>query len=346
MPPILSFDRTNLLPLRQGSGFQMDDYWVWCGSVVRDQEGTYHMFASRWPRTLPFHPGWLTNSQVIRATSPTPDGPYKFAAVVFEPRGPAFWDGDSTHNPHITRIGDKYALFYMGTRTPLPSVAPNESLSMTDPRVIVARSNKRIGLALADHPAGPWKRLDAPILLPKPETFYDFFTSNPAPLIEADGSVLLVFKSRRYKPDRKHSDMMLGVAKAPRPEGPYEVVTPDPIFGGPGKPALEDPFIWRSERGIELIAKDMTGAYSGQAGAGMRAVSRDGIKWELDDPPHSWDRTFEFEDGSTVTVGSAERPFLLFDEGRPTHLFLSMSDGPGGFAGLTRTWIQAVRLRR
>jgi hypothetical protein len=46
--------------------------------------------------------------------------------------------------------------------------------------VIVARSNKRVGVAIADHPAGPWQRLDHPLLLPRPGHFDDFFTSNPA----------------------------------------------------------------------------------------------------------------------------------------------------------------------
>ena len=34
-------------------------------------------------------------------------------------------------------------------------------------------------------------------------------------MVHADGSVLMVFKSRRYKPDGTHSGMMLGLARAP-----------------------------------------------------------------------------------------------------------------------------------
>src|SRR5205814_477401 len=37
-----------------GGGFQMDGYWVWCSSVVKGDDGLYHMFASRWPKRLPF----------------------------------------------------------------------------------------------------------------------------------------------------------------------------------------------------------------------------------------------------------------------------------------------------
>ncbi|MEG2500550.1 MAG: hypothetical protein RSA78_05740, partial [Oscillospiraceae bacterium] len=41
-----------------GGGFSMEGYWVWCGSVIKGEDGKYHMFASRWKKTLPFHPGW------------------------------------------------------------------------------------------------------------------------------------------------------------------------------------------------------------------------------------------------------------------------------------------------
>jgi hypothetical protein len=139
--------------------------------------------------------------------------------------------------------------------------------------------------------------------------------------------------------------MMLGVAKAPHFAGPYEVITPEPIFGGPGKPAVEDPFIFRSARGIELLAKDMTGAYCGEAGGGIHAFSPDGLNWRLSDRPQSWSRTLTLTDDRRVTFGSAERPFILFEDGKPTHLFLSMADGPGGFANISETWVQPIRIK-
>ncbi len=42
-----------ILPAPVGGGFVMEDYWIWCGSVIKGEEGQYHMFASRWPRSLP-----------------------------------------------------------------------------------------------------------------------------------------------------------------------------------------------------------------------------------------------------------------------------------------------------
>lgn len=36
--------------------FQMEGYWVWGSSVVKSPDGKYHMYVSRFPKSLPFHP--------------------------------------------------------------------------------------------------------------------------------------------------------------------------------------------------------------------------------------------------------------------------------------------------
>ena len=65
-----------ILPAPVGGGFVMEDYWVWCGSVIQGEDGQYHMFASRWPGSLPFFDGYKVGSEVVRAVSGTPEGPY------------------------------------------------------------------------------------------------------------------------------------------------------------------------------------------------------------------------------------------------------------------------------
>ena len=94
-----------MLPAPVGSGFEMDGYWVWDGSVIKGEDGRYHMFASRWPKIYPMHPGWMIASEVVRASCDTPDGKYEFEEVVLPARGPQYWDGRATHNPQITKQG-------------------------------------------------------------------------------------------------------------------------------------------------------------------------------------------------------------------------------------------------
>lgn len=90
---------STMLPAPRGGGFRMEGYWVWCGSVVQGEDGKFHMFASRWPKTLPMHPGWMTASEIVRADSDTPEGPYRFCEVALPARGAEYWDGRCTHNP-------------------------------------------------------------------------------------------------------------------------------------------------------------------------------------------------------------------------------------------------------
>src|SRR5688500_18798390 len=68
--PATDFPAMGIVP--RAGGFCMDGYWVWCGSVIKAEDGKYHMFASRWPRNITFHPGWMTDSEVVRAVSDTP----------------------------------------------------------------------------------------------------------------------------------------------------------------------------------------------------------------------------------------------------------------------------------
>lgn len=61
--------------------FAMEDYYIWDSSVIL-VDGIYHMFASRWPKSLGFGSNWLFNSEIVHATSSTPEGPYIFQNVV------------------------------------------------------------------------------------------------------------------------------------------------------------------------------------------------------------------------------------------------------------------------
>lgn len=36
--------------------FECEGYWAWGSSVVKGDDGKYHMFVSRFPKSLPFHP--------------------------------------------------------------------------------------------------------------------------------------------------------------------------------------------------------------------------------------------------------------------------------------------------
>ena len=100
--------RERILPTEEKFGFHQDDYWTWCGSVIKGEDNKYHMYASRWTKKLSFEIYWLTNSEIVHAVSDKPEGPYSFSDVVLAPRGEQYWDGKMTHNPAIRKIGNTY----------------------------------------------------------------------------------------------------------------------------------------------------------------------------------------------------------------------------------------------
>jgi hypothetical protein len=330
-----------------GGGFTQEGYWVWCSSVVKGDDGLYHMFASRWPKRLPFHPGWMVASEVVHATAKTAEGPYTFSDVSLPARGAQYWDGRSTHNPRIVRHKDKYVLFYMGSTHPFAEIADGKTLTLDSPYATVGRSNKRVGVAIASSPFGPWKRLDAPVLDTKPGTFYSFLTSNPAPLINDDGSVILVFKARAYRDKYPfQGDMTLGVAKAPRIEGPYTVASPEPIFGLGRGGEMEDPFLWKDAAGYHMLAKDQRGTITGEFHGGLLAHSKDAIHWQIDPNPKAYTRTVTWTDGTVQVMGQLERAYPLIENGVITHLFFAAMDGSGGFQNGTKSWSLVLKMKK
>ncbi len=334
-----------LLPAPKNGGFAMDDQWVWCGSVIQGEDGRYHMFASMWTKDVTFPPHWLTNSAVVRASSDTPEGPYTYEEHVLPPRGEGFWDGRMTHNPTIHKSGGTYLLYYTGSTYSGPTPSKDHNLTgnaHTNPVLAEARANQRIGLATAPSVFGPWTRRDQPVLDPRPGKWDGLMTTNAAPCVLDNGAVLLV-----YKAVGKQKDLLrMGVARADHFEGPYLRLKDDPIFNFDDTgDHVEDAYVWRSGERFELIMKDMKGGICGEAQAGIHAVSPNGVDWTISDPPKAYSRTVRWDDGSVTTQGHLERPQLLIQDGKPTHLFAATANGRGGFGNMDRSWNMVIPLR-
>lgn len=341
------FSRIRTIP--RNGGFRQEGFRIWGSSVARGEDGRYHMFASRVPEYIQFHPGWMIASEIVRASSDTPEGPYKFEEIVLSPRGAEYWDGRSTHNPRVIKVGSKYVLFYMGSTHPFEDVTPKNAHLLTPQSswCIVGRSNKRIGIAVSDSVKGPWKRFEEPVLKTKPGTYYSFLTSNPAPAIGPDGRIYLIFKSRQYV-GHKHSSMNIGLAVAQSFGAPFEVIADSPLFSKTTIGQVEDPFLWADNEGFHMLAKDQDGSVTSEKGAGILAHSPDCLKWELDPAPKAYSRTITWEDGITETLGNMERVSGLLDEqGNLTHLFFAIWKGTDGFnaeSPMAKAWNIAVPL--
>jgi hypothetical protein len=338
------YSRIDVAPI--DGGLEMEDYWVWGSAVVKGDDNLYHMYASRWPKSLPFHPGWMVASEIVHAVSETPEGPYEFSDVAMGARGAQYFDGRSVYNPSVLKHKDLYVMFYGGSTHPFADVTDPDTLTLQSAYTTVARSNKRIGIATSKTPYGPWVRRNAPALLTHPEKFYSFLTSNPSPWINEDGSVDLIFKTRSYGDKYPfQTKMKIGIAKAPSIDGPFEVASDEPVFSTENFGVVEDPFIWKDKTGYHMIAKDQYGDLTGKWHSGVMAHSTDAIKWELDKEPLAYVREIEWSDGRTIEMGQLERPFGLIQDGKLTHLFFATMDGPGEFNNSTKSWNMVLPLK-
>jgi hypothetical protein len=322
--------------------FEREDHYVWCPSVVRDDHGRYHLFASSWPKTLPFMASYPLNSRVVRAVADRPEGPFVYQEDALSDRGSRYWDGRALHNPQVHRIGNRFVLFYIGTTFEGDRPRTREELSRSAQLVEAAYNRFRIGCATAPSPEGPWTRLDEPVLDIRPGRWDTTITTNPSVCVCVDGSLLMIYRSNTPRGCR------LGIALAAGLGDPFERLSDEPILTGM---SLEDPFIWQDRTtGIfEMIAKDLSGRVCGEFHAGVHAVSHDGVHWKAAPEPKAYSRALRYADGSIRTVGHLERPFILFDENvSPVMLYFATTVPEGAFGSIDavnkHTWITGVPL--
>ena len=313
-----------IIPPKKNQGLRQDGYFIWCGSVIADEKGCYHMFASRWSKEKTFS-GWVTVSKIVRAVSDKPEGPFEIVEEL-DVLNQQDWSAKMTHNPTVTKYKDKYYLFYIGTT--YADHVPDVPFEVKNHP---ARFNQRIGVAYASSPEGPWTPSAAnPILKPRKDEWDSTFVSNPSVCIVDDNEVRLVYKAKWHADDR----LILGLAVANDPEGPYERQGPSPLFSHD----VEDPFIWKDGDMFWMIAKDMSGKLVGKYN-GILFQSKDGYDWELSEHPLAWDHQVVWDDGTVEDIPLVERPQLLIVDGKPICFYTAVGDG------INNTYNLARRLR-
>jgi hypothetical protein len=299
-----------------GRILELEGYYVWCNTPFEDPQGRTHVFFSRWPAAKGMG-GWINSSEIAHAIAETPEGPFRVTGPVLSPRGPGHWDATTCHNPHITRVGNRYALFYLGN-----------SNGRTD--------TKRIGLALSDSLEGPWQRPDQPLLDVGPKGAWDdHCTTNPSFIRHPNGEYWLYYKSwntadyESGKPPVR-GNRKYGVAIADRLEGPYRRHPRNPLidFSGRGESRqCEDAFLWRQDGRFRMIVRDM-GVFNHEVG--LYLESNDGLAWS--DPTVAYHELSHYVEQPPRPrhlnrYGRLERPQLLLRNGKPAYLFGASQGG-------------------
>lgn len=306
-----------------------DSLWnIWCGSMIKGDDGKFHLFYSRWPRQVG-HEGWISHSEIAHAVAESPNGPYVHSDIALPATDSVRWDGAMTHNPYIIKHKGKFYLYYIGTHGKPMGI--DEKFKPYSKEWWERRNTQRIGVAVSDSPYGPWNRKEQPVLdVSEDSTAFDaMMVSNPAVCEGRDGKFVMLYKAVCKNGTIKGGRVRFSVAFANSPEGPF-VKTNKLIFQSESDTnhmVAEDPFIWydKNRNKYYAIVRDVINLFTGDQGGKLALmVSDDAIDWKPAQYPKVLPPVLNFSDGATYDVmkHNVERPFVFFeDNGKPLLLF-------------------------
>ncbi|MGY6647912.1 glycoside hydrolase family protein [Wenyingzhuangia sp. IMCC45574] len=293
-------------------------YYVWGLSVVK-WEGKYHAYYSRWKKKYE-HKGWMTHCEIAHGISDSPKGPFKFVNVVLEAKKEGGWDVNNSHNPYAVVANGKICLYYIANdiRKTYPfkegvNSYPDEA--WFDANRMAVRDSQCIGVAVADHPKGPFVRAENVVVKPDNKNFKKIAV-NPA-VIYKDGAYKMIMKGDDLAHDRPFRIQLVGDAK--HPEGPFEF-NPKPVYA---KAQTEDACMWYDK----IIKKYyMVCHVMGKNDLALFS-SINGKDWEEDERSVFMKKEFVLSDGTIWKPKRVERPFVLTNEnGQPIMIYVAVYD--------------------
>jgi hypothetical protein len=273
---------------------------TWGGNPVQDANGLWHLYVAEMVDGCGLA-YWLTNSQIVHATSETVEGPYTKKNVAL---------GVWAHSPRMLKVteadgSDAYLLFHVGTGTdantskhcpPNPPDATPPAAALRPDAAATSRLHR------SSSPDGPFE----------PVAGYPG-CSDPAPFQHPNGTIFVACTPTPQ----------IQLLRADDYRGPWSkagVLNPDGRFPA-GTGTWEDVHLYMDGRhhwhllAHTYIVPDFRDPVSGQA------FSRDGVRWTFSaEQPYGANVTQA--DGSVLELGSRERPWLLFNRstGAPSHL--------------------------
>ncbi|SHJ62024.1 family 43 glycosylhydrolase [Pseudozobellia thermophila] len=202
-----------------------DTYYIWYSRM--DSPITAGYWATIWYATS--KDGGHTWEEQGMALDVGPDGAF---------------DHSSVFTPNILVRNGKYYLYYTGVKpTPGNRDKVFENNSEND--------FTAIGLAVADSPDGPFKRVENnPVLKVSPnKEAFDSYRIDDASLMVIDGKIALYYKGRSLIDGEKGPGLTkMGVAYAERPEGPFVK------HGEALQDKSHEVLVWRKGKGVATLA--------------------------------------------------------------------------------------------
>ena len=283
----------NVLPRDINNGIEDNKLKNWCywdGGIVKDDNGKYHIYCSRWGQNFPHSTGWKVDSKAIHAVSDNIMGPYKDLGVV--------WPQDDN--------GKGSNVF---------------GLRMKDGRYAVITSEITPGkVFVSDSPNGPFKLLGE-IKVDDNGFNDDLAHYSKAPHHMSNVQIML-------RPDGRY--MLIGRSTAIMISdngilGPYKIMTDRVYANNPDLPKSynEDPTLWYSGGMYHIVYNHWPSKTS------YHFTSKDGISnWQYRGIAFKKDefKIFKYTNGVINDWCFVERPTAYVENGHVTHFIFSVLD--------------------
>ncbi|BAX79081.1 hypothetical protein ALGA_0692 [Labilibaculum antarcticum] len=300
-----TWGETNVFPRDTTNGLEDATLKKWCywdGSIVKDDEGLYHMYASHWTQEMTHRDGWHIGTKAIHSVSENVLGPYVEKGLVYPN-----WKEGLGHNTVALRTHDgKYAVIISEvTRGEIfISNSPNGPFKLlgeikVDPNGFdpgLARYGNKNAGAVRGGVVGHMSNVS---LLLRPDGNYMIIPRSTAPMISENGIL-----------------------------GPYKIMGDKIYKGMEGIPQekMEDPTVWYSGDMYHMVVN-----HHG-VDSSYHFTSPDGIhNWKSRGIAFSKNAAiFKYTNGIVNQWSIVQRMTVYVENGHPTHFLFSVIDVPKG----------------
>ncbi|GMH60483.1 hypothetical protein TrST_g5668 [Triparma strigata] len=288
----------NFVPTSKTAGLQSTDengrVSSWGGSVLRGDDGKYHMFAAEMTHNTGIVV-WMSNSRIRHAVSE--DGENFVSSDVTSP----VWG----HEPTAARAPTgEYVVFFTANFEEIPcsgaecknsdngNTVVDEEHCLPDTQCSTY-PDLLTYIIYANDPTGPWSE---PVLIPTGD--FGSIDTNLAPMIMDDGSLIGLGRPPYIWRATNWNDTST-----------YEVEAVDNTVMG------EDPFLYVDPNNNDSSILHGLSHAGGWDSRGGHAWSLDGGKtWKSHEDIASYGSLIEYTDGTAGILTRRERPHLIFDK--------------------------------
>ena len=291
----------NVLPRDITNGLEdskMKNWCYWDGSIVKDDEGKYHIYASRWTQEMSHGEGWHIGTKAMHGVSENVMGPYVDKGLVYPD-----WKEGLGHNIVALKTHDgKYA--------------------------VISSETTRGEIFISDKPEGPFKLLGEIKVEANGYNLglarYDSnnkgavkndkvgYMSNVQILLKPNGDYLLI--PRSTAPMLSKNGIL----------GPYKIMGDKIYKGMEGIPQekMEEPTVWYSGGMYHMIINNHG------VDTSHHFTSPDGIhNWKYRGVAFKKDADiFKYTNGVINNWAMVQRMTVYVENGHPTHFLFSVID--------------------